>query len=378
MSERQTEKIGEDTEKGVRGPNIPDDWRRYIMERAIKEPYKPRMLLADEILEQMKTSRDVRDRLPEKESIAKIISTALTHKNMLDEPWALAESTNPINNIPPEATHVLLHVWKLCLALGYTLTIREAQWIARIRTAIPLSPSRLGKLFYYAHEYAIRERVSAISKKAFDTRDLDAELIMGDRERITFEALGFIPPKSFAFIKEKSHGLVVILSEKGDASHLAILENIPKNAEDKLFNDKEQFDEEKYSKMRDNIFTREGIEQIANTPEHTLFEDLYSYSDGLTQEQDRIFAATLVYLSKGTLWNTLSMDDYISILSYLKEGVTKTVSSLDLLRIHFSAQEQNGLKPEHIISPEILQMVGHLVNNAIKEAQNEGTHTQEG
>ena len=66
-----------------------------------------------------------------------------------------------------------------------------------------------------------------------------------------------------------------------------------------------------------------------------------------------------------------TMDDYISILSYLKEEVTKTVSSLDSLRIVISAERQGGLKPEHIISPEILQMVGHQVTNAIKEAQNE-------
>tara|TARA_Y100000310_G_scaffold281082_1_gene301319 strand:+ start:22837 stop:22989 length:153 start_codon:yes stop_codon:yes gene_type:complete len=50
MSERQIEKNREETEREGRGPNIPDDWKRYIMVQATRiGSYKPRMLLADEI-----------------------------------------------------------------------------------------------------------------------------------------------------------------------------------------------------------------------------------------------------------------------------------------------------------------------------------------
>ena len=173
MSEGQTEKIWEDTDKGVRGPNIPDDWKRYIMERALTEVNTPRMLLTDEILEQMKQSRDVKDKLPERESIAKLISRARNHSaSPLDAPFSLASLAE--YDIPPEAMPAIMWVYKKMFRESpQYFTIRQALWVARLYSIIESSDM----VREWADVYAFREQVCWILGEPFFTRGLDVALI---------------------------------------------------------------------------------------------------------------------------------------------------------------------------------------------------------
>ncbi len=171
MSERHFEKSWEATDKVGRGPNIPDDWKRYIMQEAIVQSHKPRMLLADEILEQMRQSRDIKDRLPEKESIAKLISKVRNHlESPLDEPWSLSSLVD--YEIPPEALPAVMSAYKKRLK-DNQLTIREALWIGRLYSVI--EPKDL--VYDWASIYAVEEMINELSGKSFDSSKLDREMI---------------------------------------------------------------------------------------------------------------------------------------------------------------------------------------------------------
>ena len=181
MSERQSENNWEDTDRKVRGPNIPDDWRRYIMEQALRESYKPRMLLADQILKQMQESRDVRNNLPETESIAKLISRARNHpKSPLDEPWSLGCLAE--YDIPPDALPIVMLIYENRLAEEEQhFTIREALWIARLYKVID-DPIVLEP---FASGYALRDKIDWILSSPVYTRDLDIGVIRYSNKRLT-------------------------------------------------------------------------------------------------------------------------------------------------------------------------------------------------
>jgi hypothetical protein len=157
----------------MRGPNIPDDWKIYIMEQAIMDFNKPRMLLADEILEQMRQSRDVRDQLPERESIAKLISRARNHpKSKLDEPWSVGCLAK--KDIPPEALPKVMFIYEKRLREAEQhFTIREALWIARLHETI----DDLIWLEEFAAAYALRDWIDWVLHNPVYTRDLDITLI---------------------------------------------------------------------------------------------------------------------------------------------------------------------------------------------------------
>lgn len=157
----------------MRGSNIPDDWKRYIMRQAIIESYKPRMLLADEILEQMKQSRDVKDKLPERESIGKIISTTRNHpKSPLDEVWSVGCLAQ--YDIPPEVLPAVLQFYEKRLREEEQhFTIREALWIGRLYKVID-DPIFLER---FASAYALRDKIDWILDNPVYTRDFDAHLL---------------------------------------------------------------------------------------------------------------------------------------------------------------------------------------------------------
>lgn len=253
----------------------------------------------------------------------------------LDGPWSLGASDE--TGISPEATADLLDVWKYCLAIGHTFTIREAKWVARIRTAIQTSRNvyryRGALLLGYAKEYAIRERISKISGSPMDTRDIDGNLCFQERDWdwIVFRATGMIPRLTTEYyIKE--------LSEYN-------LFNI-------YFNAASYVAEQNMSKVDLNRIT--------------------SLASELSEKQTYMFAALLSYLSKGPLWKELSDREYLSILDYLTDLVTKELvddleesfdtkgiyETLDVSNWH---DRLNGLVPEDVLSPDLLKLVGYEV-----------------
>ena len=174
MNERQIRKSQEDTEKVGRGPHIPDEWKKHIMHQALTEVNTPRMLLADEILEQMRQSGGARgDKLPDRESIAKLISRARNHDDPQDKPWSMA--TIDQYPIPPEALPAVLRVWKSRLEKDTGFIIREAKWVSRLSAL--QQEQDIEKLSFTANRYALVEKVSELQKDTGSTLSLDLLLV---------------------------------------------------------------------------------------------------------------------------------------------------------------------------------------------------------
>ena len=183
MQERQYENLGK-TDKVGRGPNIPTDWRKYIIEQAIGESHKPRMLLADEILEQMHQSSDINhEQLPERESVARLISHARNHPpDPEDAPWSI--DTLDKLPIPTEALRIVLWIWFRQQERGYPLSIREAKWIVRLYPFYGDVDNEL-KLAWDlerdAKKWAVVELVTDVAGDTLDWRVIQIELY----ERLT-------------------------------------------------------------------------------------------------------------------------------------------------------------------------------------------------
>lgn len=88
-----------------------------------------------------------------------------------DELWSLGSLSD--HPIPPEAMPIVMSVYKKALAENEELTIREAQWIARLYKII--DPPDL--VWDWAWEYAITEWISEVTNTPFDTTELDSKLI---------------------------------------------------------------------------------------------------------------------------------------------------------------------------------------------------------
>lgn len=267
----------------------------------------------------------------------------------LDEEWSLGASDE--KGISTEATADLLDVWKHCLAIGHTFTIREAKWVARIHTVIKASQNiyqyRGALLFGYAHEYAIRERISEILDSPMYTRDLDGNLCFKERDWdwIVFRATGMIPRITVKYYNKElsEHNLFGIYFNV--ASYVA---------------------ERKMLGVDPNVINNLAL--------------------GLSEKQSYMLAALLLYLSKGPLWKELSNREHLSILDYLKDLVTKELTDdLEMESFHTKFTYQNldfshwhdrpnGLAPEDVLSPDLLKLVGYEVTTHAETIDNPFPH----
>ncbi len=98
-------------------------------------------------------------------------------KDGLESEWSLGASAK--HNIPHDANRELIELWKWCVVVGRTFTIREAQWVVRLRGLVPYDI-----LLANAIDYALRERACLIVKKGGipDTADLDGRIAFKDKE----------------------------------------------------------------------------------------------------------------------------------------------------------------------------------------------------
>jgi hypothetical protein len=90
-----------------------------------------------------------------------------------DGPWSMAASQ--AHGISTDANGILLEMWAFGLTINKKLTIRQAQWIDRLR----LTPAALEgheRLYTWATVYAGREKAALLAEQEMDTTDLDAFL----------------------------------------------------------------------------------------------------------------------------------------------------------------------------------------------------------
>lgn len=130
--------------------------RRLRMERRKPpEEQAPIRLLAYEIRKELKDSK-IRN-VPEQSTLEKYIRFSKSKPNPLDEPWEVF--TLKDYPIPPEALPIVLDMWVWTLHnLDMQLTIREAQWIARLSGVYDYIPHAMFSSF--ADIYATSELVA--------------------------------------------------------------------------------------------------------------------------------------------------------------------------------------------------------------------------
>ena len=237
------------------------------------------------------------------------------------------------------------------MVTGHLFTIREAKWVERLRKAITDREGRITKLLGLACQYALREQICEILKKTMDTRDLDGDWSIDAGERLIFQALGLIPRLSLPFLSEMRaiESQYAVMSLTFNVSMHTILYTLPDTLPKPIFN---------YEEDLKTILTN---------------------VDGLSEQQDRIYSASLLYLSKGLRWNTLSKQEYLLILSQLKQWVTRDVPIWQPL-LHLAVDIQRGIKPEDVLDPGLLKAVGYEVRIEAKnkEVQHERAHRKKG
>jgi len=250
----------------------------------------------------------------------------------LEVSWSLGISARPEYGISPEATDDLLAVWKYCLVTGHLFTIREAKWVEHLRKAITDREGRITKLLGLACQYALREQICEILKKTMDTRDLDGDWSIDIGERLIFQALGLIPRLSFPFLSEMRavESQYAVMSLTFNVSMHTILYTLPDTLPKPI------------SDYIDDLKT------------------ILTNVVGLSEQQDRIYSASLLYLSKGPLWKTLSKPEYLLILAQLKQWVTRDTSVWQPA-LYLAIDTQRGIKPEDVLDPGLLKAVGYEV-----------------
>ncbi len=164
--------------RGRSGSNIPIEVRDFIRQAAVDFPNVNREKLAETIMEELTENGK---RTPSLEHLKKMISAARNSATDEDRPWSLAASLKV--GIPDEANGELLKIRKRCILAGREFTIREAKWVARLRTT--MNNDNIVKVFPNAAKYASRERVWAMENEnnpnvVFDTVEMDALMAFSD------------------------------------------------------------------------------------------------------------------------------------------------------------------------------------------------------
>lgn len=126
----------------------------------------------------------------------------------IDGPWNLAASG--YFNIPPEANGDILKINRWCIVVGWPFSIREAMWVARLRSVRPIWLERLKNptfpnsddrwlsyLLNQACKYAAEERACDALGQKIDSTYLDAILVLlrsTNWELDTAHATATLPP----------------------------------------------------------------------------------------------------------------------------------------------------------------------------------------
>jgi len=169
--------------------------KKLISQRAINEPNKSREKLADELIEEI-INRYPKELPPSWETVIKKVSAARNHEqNPLDNLWHMGTLEDyPITS---ESLPYIAGVqdWreKTPDDFGQTrkpLTIREAQWVARLYPFVNNPLFIIGKkkvkirnpaayLSQWAEAYAEYQIICELSDTSFDTIQLDRDLREG-------------------------------------------------------------------------------------------------------------------------------------------------------------------------------------------------------
>lgn len=313
----------------AKGPKVPEKVRQDIRRIYIEAVEKGTSSTAPEVHEALR-ARYKKDECLHLWPSLRMVQLVLTEYRRqhpgpedVDAPWSMAASADPQWKIPPEANADLLKIWKWCVVVGRKFTIREAQWVTRLRGAVPFSHQLL-----IASEYAIRERVS----ERMVTTDLDAFVVFSNSERMdwlfkTVKDLGAFPkfdPLPYA---------------EAQAEEEAPWE---------LFKGRLNFVEIDLASFA--VFTAVGLDW-----------KLAPLASKWTQEADWVYALCLLRLSKGRQWHSFTEKTKNRIAQRLYDIVQKTEDELKSLgpQALYNPSDNGPLKPFRESLTEILKEVGY-------------------
>jgi hypothetical protein len=128
-------------------------------------------------------------KIPKPGTIKNYVSDArgLLSRTGSDRPWSILASSDPQSRdfIPANDIPLILEIWRIWLAHGNQLTLRQARWVSRLRHTVPYDTGKyrdLGQLFRMATRYASREialgqrGMSEDENSTEGSIDLDAEI----------------------------------------------------------------------------------------------------------------------------------------------------------------------------------------------------------
>jgi len=186
-----------------RGPKISNEVRRLIIGQAIHDSKNmPRRALAVRLQDLIEKMGEIS---PTEDTLVKLISEARNQQPIdLDQPWSIGACAQ--YNIPPDIIPVLISLQKFKTPSGKEcslgqITIREAQWVARLYPSAELLINKLinkeiidndGSLWLLSiivNGYVQRERVSEQMNELYpNTSDLD-KLYFGSENFLSDDAL---------------------------------------------------------------------------------------------------------------------------------------------------------------------------------------------
>ena len=153
-------------------PHIEELIARHVRDDQNKPPGErtPRKVLAYEIREEI--THKWKEQPPELSTLEKRISYYRSiPKVPFDELWSLGSLAR--HPIPPDAMPIVMSIYKKTLAGNDELTIRQAQWIARLYKIL----DHPELVWDWAWAYAMDEWLSEITNNPFDTTNLDLEMV---------------------------------------------------------------------------------------------------------------------------------------------------------------------------------------------------------
>ena len=241
-----------------------------------------------------------------------------------DGPWSLGESAKPEYGIPPDATNILLELWKYSLEIGYPLTLRHAKWIARLYKVIVTATSDINHwkqiqiLFFAALNYADRERVSQALKQArFDTRDEDVKLITPVDEARILHTAGILPLPRFDISKEEQEIDEKMRMKRAVRGTLDDTFSLADDLRDGIRN---------VADIADYLHHPRALYKLLGPRDGKKFNrflrswnDIQSMVGSLSIEQQRAYAILVTYFSKGSKWDDLSPNDFLEIIGKLAQ-----------------------------------------------------------
>jgi|TARA_R100001530_G_scaffold134374_2_gene109123 hypothetical protein len=161
---------------------MPDDVRGWITRQAQENPKWGTKKIRAEMVDWLE-KRHPNYPVSGLDAVRKAVSTARGVKSSLDDPWSLGACEE--HTILHDATADLLAIWKRSIIGGAKFTIRQAIWAARLKHAVPGTPtrSRLEELRHWAVAYAADARVAEALGETLDTSFLDSNLAFRLLER---------------------------------------------------------------------------------------------------------------------------------------------------------------------------------------------------